>query len=83
MSGLRFLMACSSAAASAAFADGAEHFSSQEALIVALRAAIAPGVRCLVKGSRSSAMDKVVAALLVADADDKAEAGNRGEGHAA
>ena len=72
-----------SAAASEAFADGAEHFSSQEALIAALQAAIAPGVRCLVKGSRSSAMDKVVAALLVADADGMAEAGNRGEGHAA
>ncbi|GAP67165.1 UDP-N-acetylmuramoyl-tripeptide--D-alanyl-D-alanine ligase [Mizugakiibacter sediminis] len=50
--------------AAAAFGAGAEHFADQSALIAALRAALKPGVVCLVKGSRSSAMDRVVAALL-------------------
>lgn len=53
-----------SRAASAAFGAGAEHFADQPALVAALRAALKPGVVCLVKGSRSSAMDRVVAALL-------------------
>lgn len=54
--------------ASRAFGDGARHFSEQSALIAALREALharatgAP-LRVLVKGSRSSAMEKVVAAL--------------------
>ena len=43
---------------------GRPTFTDQEALIVALRSELQPGVRCLVKGSRSSAMDRVVAALL-------------------
>ena len=59
-----------SVAASRAFGDGARHFDSlaalSEALGTALRAG-GPGLRCLVKGSRSSAMDKVLAALLAAD----------------
>ncbi|HEX7112140.1 MAG TPA: UDP-N-acetylmuramoyl-tripeptide--D-alanyl-D-alanine ligase, partial [Mizugakiibacter sp.] len=53
-----------SRAAAAAFGAGAEHFADQPALIAALRTALKPGVVCLVKGSRSSAMDRVVAALL-------------------
>ncbi len=68
-----------SAGASRAFGDGARHFGDQAALVQALRealAAAAPGTRCLVKGSRSSAMDKVVAALLAADREGDA-------GHAA
>jgi len=54
--------------ASRAFGDGARHFSEQSALLAALREALrarADGtpLRLLVKGSRSSAMDRVVAAL--------------------
>jgi UDP-N-acetylmuramoyl-tripeptide--D-alanyl-D-alanine ligase len=65
-------------AASAAFGPAAAHFSSQGELLEALREALARHpdagrLRLLVKGSRSSAMDKVVAALQ-ADA---------GDGHAA
>lgn len=66
-----------SANASAAFGEGARHFETQDALINDLRAELRAGVRCLVKGSRSSAMDKVVAALLATDDGDK------GDGHAA
>ncbi|KFL35919.1 UDP-N-acetylmuramoyl-tripeptide--D-alanyl-D-alanine ligase [Arenimonas donghaensis] len=68
-----------SAAASQAFGDGGHHFKDQAGLLAALAPALAAapaGLRCLVKGSRSSAMDKVVAALLAADrqgdADDAA-----------
>jgi UDP-N-acetylmuramoyl-tripeptide--D-alanyl-D-alanine ligase len=50
--------------ASRAFGDGGRHFTDQAALADALRAELRDGVRCLVKGSRSSAMDKVVKALL-------------------
>ena len=58
-----------SAHATAAFGDGARHFESHAALVDALRADLAqsgakPGVRVLVKGSRGSAMDRIVAALL-------------------
>jgi UDP-N-acetylmuramoyl-tripeptide--D-alanyl-D-alanine ligase len=53
-----------SEAAARAFGAGAEHFQSHAALADALRAALAPQVRVLVKGSRGSAMDRVVAALL-------------------
>jgi UDP-N-acetylmuramoyl-tripeptide--D-alanyl-D-alanine ligase len=65
-------------AASAAFGPAAAHFSSQAKLLEAIREALARHpdagrLRLLVKGSRSSAMDKVVAALQ-ADA---------GDGHAA
>ena len=68
-----------SAATSRAFGDGGHHFNDQAGLLAALGPALAAapaGLRCLVKGSRSSAMDKVVAALLAADrqgdADDAA-----------
>jgi UDP-N-acetylmuramoyl-tripeptide--D-alanyl-D-alanine ligase len=54
-------------AAPAAVGERAAHFESQEALVAALREAMdkaeAARLRILVKGSRSSAMDKVVAAL--------------------
>jgi UDP-N-acetylmuramoyl-tripeptide--D-alanyl-D-alanine ligase len=59
-----------SAHASRAFGDGARHFDDQATLVQALAPALAaagPGLRWVVKGSRSSAMDKVVAALLAAD----------------
>ena len=59
-----------SAAASRAFGADAQHFDSQDGLVEALRAALSSergaGVACLVKGSRGSAMDRVVAALLPA-----------------
>jgi UDP-N-acetylmuramoyl-tripeptide--D-alanyl-D-alanine ligase len=53
-----------SAAAVQAFGAGAEHFESHAALAEALRAALKPDVRVLVKGSRGSAMDRIVSALL-------------------
>ncbi len=58
-----------SAAAAAAFGEGARGFESHAALIEALRRDLsqlepAQRVRCLVKGSRGSAMDRIVTALL-------------------
>jgi UDP-N-acetylmuramoyl-tripeptide--D-alanyl-D-alanine ligase len=53
-----------SAAASAAFGDGGRHFETHDALARALQDDLRAGVRCLVKGSRGSAMDKIVKALL-------------------
>ena len=53
-----------SAATVEAFGAGARHFDSHEALSEALRADVRGDVRILVKGSRGSAMDRVVAALL-------------------
>ena len=47
-----------------AFGAGAEHFSDQDTLVSSLRARLEPGVHCLVKGSRSSRMDRVVEALV-------------------
>ncbi|MCI1728502.1 MAG: UDP-N-acetylmuramoyl-tripeptide--D-alanyl-D-alanine ligase [Chiayiivirga sp.] len=58
-----------SESASRAFGLGARHYASQAELIEALRHELvglpqAAEVRCLVKGSRGSRMDRVVAALL-------------------
>ena len=53
-----------SAAAAAAFGEGGRHFDNHAALAAALAADLHAGVRCLVKGSRGSAMDKIVTALL-------------------
>lgn len=72
-----FTVGTLSRAASDAFGSGARHFADQTALTVALRSELKAGVRCLVKGSRSSAMDRVVHALQ-GDA-----AGEGGERHAA
>jgi len=52
-----------SAAASAAFGVAANHFEDQAALAAALRSAMHAGVTCLVKGSRASAMERVIAQL--------------------
>jgi UDP-N-acetylmuramoyl-tripeptide--D-alanyl-D-alanine ligase len=52
-----------SGAAVEAFGDGAESFETRDALVQALRAQLHAGVTCLIKGSRSSAMDRVVTAL--------------------
>ena len=65
-----------SASASRAFGDGARHFADQAALVAALSPALraaGAGLRCVVKGSRSSAMDKVMAALLAADRQGDAD----------
>lgn len=66
-----------SRAAVDAFGPGATHYDDQIALIEALRGELRAGVVALVKGSRSSAMDRVVHAL-VEDAN-----GNGGARHAA
>ncbi len=58
-----------SAAAADAFGAGADHFQSHAALADAVRAQLHGDVRVLVKGSRGSAMDKVVRALLPATGD--------------
>ena len=66
-----------SRAAAAAFGEGAQHFADQESLTRALAVEVRAGVNVLVKGSRGSAMDRVVKALL--DGKD----GNGGTRHAA
>ncbi|WP_313461862.1 UDP-N-acetylmuramoyl-tripeptide--D-alanyl-D-alanine ligase [Stenotrophomonas sp.] len=53
-----------SEAASTAFGEGGRHFPTHDALAAALAGELHAGVRCLVKGSRGSAMDKIVKALL-------------------
>jgi UDP-N-acetylmuramoyl-tripeptide--D-alanyl-D-alanine ligase len=62
-----------SAAAAEAFGEGARHFDSHDALADALAdtlAGAAPTI--LVKGSRGSAMDRIVTALLEAEGTDAA-----------
>jgi UDP-N-acetylmuramoyl-tripeptide--D-alanyl-D-alanine ligase len=53
-----------SAEAARTFGKSARHFGDQAGLIAALAADAHAGVRVLVKGSRGSAMDRVVGALL-------------------
>jgi len=54
------------AAAAEAFGEGAQVFDSHDVLAAALAADLREGVRVLVKGSHSSAMDRIVTALLSA-----------------
>ena len=63
-----FALGTLSAHAVAAFGDGAQAFDSHDALADALAADLHAGVRVLVKGSRGSAMDRIVKALLQRDA---------------
>ncbi|QIL21450.1 UDP-N-acetylmuramoyl-tripeptide--D-alanyl-D-alanine ligase [Thermomonas sp. HDW16] len=64
-----------SKAAADAFGDGARAYASHAELADALSAELRAGVRVLVKGSRGSAMDRIVKALLASDAAaDKGEA---------
>jgi UDP-N-acetylmuramoyl-tripeptide--D-alanyl-D-alanine ligase len=51
----------------AAIRQGAEHFGSQTELITKIEALPPQQLTLLVKGSRSAAMDRVVAALLQED----------------
>ncbi|WP_192632610.1 UDP-N-acetylmuramoyl-tripeptide--D-alanyl-D-alanine ligase [Lysobacter sp. OAE881] len=53
-----------SAAASRTFGEGATHFETHDALADVLKNELREGVRVLVKGSRGSAMDRIVAALV-------------------
>ncbi len=57
-----------SAHAAHMFGDGARHFQSHAELAEALHAQLHAGVTVVVKGSRGSAMDKIVTALLQRDA---------------
>ncbi|HEY7872560.1 MAG TPA: UDP-N-acetylmuramoyl-tripeptide--D-alanyl-D-alanine ligase [Rudaea sp.] len=75
-----------SAHAAKAFGAQARHFADQSALTAALAADAHAGVTVLVKGSRGSAMDRVINALLDrARADDAPAGGANGHGarHAA
>jgi UDP-N-acetylmuramoyl-tripeptide--D-alanyl-D-alanine ligase len=65
-----------SAAAAREFGSQARHYADQSSLVDELRNELAPGATVLVKGSRGSAMDKVVSALF-------ANGSNRGGSHAA
>jgi UDP-N-acetylmuramoyl-tripeptide--D-alanyl-D-alanine ligase len=59
-----------SAHAVEAFGEDGHHFGSHAALAQALESGLREGVRVLVKGSRGSAMDKIVSALLRDEGND-------------
>ena len=71
-----FTVGALSVAASETFGDAAQHYVDQAALIAALIALPRAGVTCLVKGSRSAGMERVVSAL-------RAAASRGGASHAA
>ncbi|UHQ19937.1 UDP-N-acetylmuramoyl-tripeptide--D-alanyl-D-alanine ligase [Lysobacter sp. KIS68-7] len=53
-----------------AFGEDGHHFATHAQLAEALRSGLREGVRVLVKGSRGSAMDKIVSALLRDEGND-------------
>jgi UDP-N-acetylmuramoyl-tripeptide--D-alanyl-D-alanine ligase len=53
-----------SRASASAFGPGADHFESHQALQDALEKGLHPGVNCLIKGSRSMGMERIVQALI-------------------
>jgi UDP-N-acetylmuramoyl-tripeptide--D-alanyl-D-alanine ligase len=55
-----------------AFGAGARHFTSLAALVGALRSELRPGVNCLVKGSRSMGMERVVQVIAAPGALEEA-----------
>lgn len=59
-----------SAHAVAAFGEDGHHFRTHDELARVLESGLRDGVRVLVKGSRGSAMDKIVSALLVDQGND-------------
>ena len=71
------------AAAADGFGEGARQFTDQAALARALAADAHAGVNVLVKGSRGSAMERIVEALLGSAADAPDKNGNGGARHAA
>ena len=62
-----YVLGALSAQAADTFGDGARVFDSHDALIAALAGDLRAGVRVLVKGSRGSAMDRVVRALTTGE----------------
>lgn len=75
-----------SAEAARAFGAGGANFPEQVALLAELLPALAaagPGLRCLVKGSRSSAMEQVVAAIIAAGSESTGAGHTGGVDHAA
>jgi UDP-N-acetylmuramoyl-tripeptide--D-alanyl-D-alanine ligase len=58
-----FAVGAMTAATADTFGAGARHFEGLDELIEALCAALRPGVACLVKGSRSMGMERVVRAI--------------------
>ena len=66
--------------AALAFGANARHFDDQNALASTLGGDVRPGIRVLVKGSRGSAMDRIVRALL---GESNGNSGSGGARHAA
>ncbi|MGH8121521.1 MAG: UDP-N-acetylmuramoyl-tripeptide--D-alanyl-D-alanine ligase [Rudaea sp.] len=66
-----------------AFGIGAQHFADQDTLTAALAREAHAGVNVLVKGSRGSAMDRIVRSLLDAANGTDANGNGGGERHAA
>ena len=66
--------------AAQAFGEGAREFASHEALAETLAQELGAGTRVLVKGSRGSAMDRIVSALLKRDALQHGQAALKGSG---
>ena len=66
VSGVSRLYAVGTLAAHAVetFGDGATHFTDIESLVEALKTALQPGIQVLIKGSRSSRMERVTQAIM-------------------